>query len=180
MKKLVFLGLAVLVLVHSTVAVWTQKPFTPLLTRPQGSQGCQKIRIYFLQIKVLSSCAKIAQKRHKLQKSSKLKKKCQKNPVFLDIFEYSSIWGQSQRTKPYMACLVDPGASFDTPGTPGSASIVEISAFQYLFLIFLYDSATWRIFFTILKLKPDVTFINLTCIKVAISLFIARMAGFSK
>ena len=73
-----------------TVAVWTLKPFTPLLTRPQGSQGCQKIR-FFLQIKVLSSCAKIAQKRHKLQKLSKLKKNCQKNPVFLDIFEYSSI-----------------------------------------------------------------------------------------
>ena len=28
-----------------------------------------------------------------------------------------------------MACLVDPGASFDTPDTPGSVSIVEISAF---------------------------------------------------
>ena len=81
--------------IQSTVVVWTQKQFTPLLTRPQGSQGCQKIRIYFLQIKVLSFCAKIAQKRHKLWKSSKLKKKCQKNPVFLDIFKYSSIWGQS-------------------------------------------------------------------------------------
>ena len=58
--------------------------------------------------------------------------------------------------------LVDPGASFDSPGTPGGASIEEISAFYYLFLIFLYDSATWRIFFIILKLKPDVTFIDLT------------------
>ena len=89
---------------YITVAVWTQKPFTPLLTRPQGSQGCQKIR-FFLQIKVLSSCAKIAQKRHKLWKLSKLKKKTvRKNHVFLDIFEYSSIWG---RTKSQMACLVD-------------------------------------------------------------------------
>ena len=26
----------------------------------------------------------------------------------------------------HMACLVDPGASFDTPGTPGGALIVEI------------------------------------------------------
>ena len=41
-------------------------------------------------------------------------------------------------------------------------------------------SAIWRIFFIILKLKPDVTFIDLTCLKVTISLFIARMAGFSK
>ena len=27
-----------------TVAVWTQKPFIPLLTRPQEYQGCQKMR----------------------------------------------------------------------------------------------------------------------------------------
>ena len=31
----------------STVAVWTQNPFTLLLTRPKGSQGCQKSRILF-------------------------------------------------------------------------------------------------------------------------------------
>ena len=29
-----------------TVAVWTPKKFFPLLTRPQGSQGCQKIRFF--------------------------------------------------------------------------------------------------------------------------------------
>ena len=76
---------------HATVAVWTQKKFFPLLTRPQGSQGCQKITFYFLKMKLFSFCAKIALKRHKLQKPSKLKKKCQKKPVFLDFFEYSSI-----------------------------------------------------------------------------------------
>ena len=69
-----------------------------------------------------------------------------------------------------MACLVDLGTSFDTPGTPGGASIVEIQEFLDLFLIFLADSATWRIFFIILKLKPDVTSIDLTRIKVTISL----------
>ena len=78
-----------------TVAVWTQKKIFPLLTRPQGSQGCQKITFYFSKMKLFSFCAKIALKRHKLQKPSKLKKKCQKNPVFLDFFKYSSIWGQS-------------------------------------------------------------------------------------
>ena len=36
-----------------------------------------------LKMKLFSFCAKIAPKRHKLQKSSKLKKKCQKNPCFL-------------------------------------------------------------------------------------------------
>ena len=30
-----------------TVAVWTQKKFFPLLIRPQGSQGCQKITFFF-------------------------------------------------------------------------------------------------------------------------------------
>ena len=86
-------------------------------------------------------------------------KKYQKTSVFLDFFKYSSIWGQSHM------------ASFDTSGNP---------AFQYLFLIFLYDSATWWNFLTFLKLKLGVTFIDLTCIKVTISLFIARMAEFSK
>jgi hypothetical protein len=62
---------------------------------PPGVPGVSKNHIFFSQIKVLSFCPKIAQKRHKLQKWSKLKKKCQKTPVFLDIFEYSSIWGQS-------------------------------------------------------------------------------------
>ena len=80
---------------QGTVAVWTPKKFFPLLIRPQGSQGCQKITFFFSQMKVFSFCAKIAPKRHKLKKTSKLKKKCQKNPVFLDIFKYSSILGQS-------------------------------------------------------------------------------------
>ena len=57
-----------------TVAVSTQNPFTQLLTRPQGYQGCQKIRIIFLQMKLLSSCTKIDPKRHKLRKMSKLEK----------------------------------------------------------------------------------------------------------
>ena len=60
---------------------------------PRGPRGVKKSD--FLQIKLLSFCAKIAPKRHKLQKLSKLKKKCQKIPVFLAIFKYSSIWGQS-------------------------------------------------------------------------------------
>ena len=63
------------------------KKFFPLLTRPQGSQGCQKITFFFLQMKLFSFCAKIAPKRHKLQKPSKLKKKCQKNPCFLRLFQ---------------------------------------------------------------------------------------------
>ena len=120
--------------------------FKSIWTRPQGSQGCQKITFIFLQMKLFSFCAKIASKRHKVEKPSKLTKKCQKNPVFLDIFEYSSIWGQSQRSKPQMACLVDPGASFDTPGTPGGGSIQKESRFQCLFLRFLSGGAPYNFF----------------------------------
>ena len=50
--------------------------------------------IFFSQMKLFSFCAKIAPKRHKLQKSSKLKKKCQKTLVFFDFFKSSSFWGQ--------------------------------------------------------------------------------------
>ena len=62
------------------------KKIFPLLTCPQGSQGCQKITFYFLKMKMFSFWAKIALKIHKLQKPSKLKKKCQKNPCFLKYF----------------------------------------------------------------------------------------------
>ena len=106
-----------------------QKKIFPLLTRPQGSQVCQKITFFFQQMKLFSFCAKIAPKRHKLKKTIKIKEKMSKNPVFLDIFECSSILGQSQRTKPQLACLVDPGASFEAPGIPGGGSIVEIQEF---------------------------------------------------
>ena len=71
------------------------KKFLSTIDAPPGVPGVSKNHIFFLQMKLLSFCAKIASKRHKLQKPSKLKKKCQKNPVFLDFFEYSSNWGQS-------------------------------------------------------------------------------------
>ena len=59
-----------------------------------GVPGVSKNQNFFLQIKVLSFCANIAPKRHKLRKIVKIEKKCQKTPVFLEYFEYSSIWGQ--------------------------------------------------------------------------------------
>ena len=37
-----------------------------------------------------------------------------------------------------MVCLVDPGASFDTPGTPGGTSIADISG-DISFLIIVFD-----------------------------------------
>ena len=40
----------------ATQPVRTLFLFKSIWTRPQGSQGCQKIRIFFSQLKVLSSC----------------------------------------------------------------------------------------------------------------------------
>ena len=77
---------AVLELQTSTVAVWTPKTFFPLLTRPQGSQGCQKIRFFFLQMKMFSFCAKIAPRGHKLQKTIKIEEKVSNKPCFLGLF----------------------------------------------------------------------------------------------
>ena len=64
-----------------TVAVWTQKNSFNYWRPPQGPRGVKKSH-FFLQMKLFSFCAKIAPKRHKLQKPSKLKKKCQKTPLF--------------------------------------------------------------------------------------------------
>ena len=70
-----------------TVAVWPQKTFFPLLIRPQGSQGCQKITFFFSQMKVFSFCAKIDPNRHKLKKTIKIEEKMSKNPCFLRYFQ---------------------------------------------------------------------------------------------
>ena len=47
---------------HPTLAVWTPKEFFPLLTRPQGSQGCQKIGQDPLNMPYEVWCANIAPK----------------------------------------------------------------------------------------------------------------------
>ena len=68
--------------------------FKSIWIRPQGSQGCQKMRQDPLNMPFEVWCANIAPERHKLRKTVKIEKKCQKNLVFLEYFEYSSIWGQ--------------------------------------------------------------------------------------
>ena len=68
---------------HFTVAVWTQKPLTPLLTHSQGSQWSQKIRIFILQIKLLSSCTKILRNKGTNFKSCQNWKKNVKKTLFI-------------------------------------------------------------------------------------------------
>ena len=53
---------------------------------PPGVLGVSKNQKFFLQIKLLSSCAKIAPKRHKLQKIVKIEEKMKKKPCFLRLF----------------------------------------------------------------------------------------------
>jgi hypothetical protein len=51
-----------------------------------GVPRVSKNQIFFLQIKLLSFCAKIAQKRHKLGKIVKIEKKMSKKPCFHRVF----------------------------------------------------------------------------------------------
>ena len=78
----------------TTVAVWTPKNFFPLLIRPQGSQGCQKIT-FFYKWKCFPFALRLPPKDTNFKNHQNWRKKCQKTPVFLDFFKYSSIWGQS-------------------------------------------------------------------------------------
>ena len=55
------------------------------------SQGCQKIRFFFLQIKLLSSCTKIDLKLHKLPKTVKIEKNCHKN-IFAPNLQWHVYW----------------------------------------------------------------------------------------
>ena len=62
--------------------------YSNLYGRAPGVSGVSK---NMLQIKLLSSCAKIAPKRRKLRKIVKIEKICQKKLGFLEYFKYSSI-----------------------------------------------------------------------------------------
>ena len=62
-----------------TVAVWTQKTFFPLLIRPQGSQGCQKMHQDPLNVPFEVWCANIAPKLKNIRK-------CLRKQLFFDIF----------------------------------------------------------------------------------------------
>ena len=79
---------------RDTQPVRTLFLFKSIWIRLQGSQGCQKMCKDPLNMPFEVWCANIAPERHKLRKTIKIGKKCQKTAVFLDIFKYSSIWGQ--------------------------------------------------------------------------------------
>ena len=74
---------------YITQPVWTLFLFKSIWIRPQGSQGYQEVRQGPLNMQFEVWCANIAPKRHNLPKTVKIEKKCQKNLVFLEYFEYS-------------------------------------------------------------------------------------------
>ena len=63
-----------------TVAVWTEIFFSPLLTRPQGSQGCQKMCLNPLSLNLEIWCANMEPKPNFKKPASKLNKKIIKKP----------------------------------------------------------------------------------------------------
>ena len=65
-----------------TVAVWPENPFSLLLTRPQGPQGCQMKRNHSLNMQLEVWCAKIDPKLNKLEKTNKIEKNSSKMSVF--------------------------------------------------------------------------------------------------
>merc|ERR1739836_180220 len=73
---------------QATVAVWPENPFPPLLTRPQGPQGCQMKQNDSLNMPLEVWCAKIDPKLNKLEKTIKNEKKLIKNVCFLKVFQF--------------------------------------------------------------------------------------------
>ena len=63
--------------------------FTPLLTCPQGCQGCQIIQTTKLKSTLVSWSAKIQPKLKKLWKTVKIEQKLSKKPCFLKVFPIS-------------------------------------------------------------------------------------------
>ena len=66
----------------TTVAVWPKNPFSLLLTRPQGPQGCQMKQNHSLNMPLEVWCAKIDPKLNKLEKTIKIEKNSSKMSVF--------------------------------------------------------------------------------------------------
>ena len=115
--------------------------FTPLLTRTQGCQGCQKIQTTKL-MSLVSWSAKIQPKLKKLWKTVKIELKWSKKPCFLHFIEL----GLNLSTSTYQSGLQFGLPDFWHHWRPWGMSIEEISLFEDVFLIFLYHWAIWWFF----------------------------------
>ena len=103
----------------------------------QGPQGCQKVHKNMLQITLLSSCANIAPKRHKLWKIVKIEKKCQKKPVFLEYFQIFFNLGAIFAHQTSNGMFSGPRRIFWHPWDPwGRIHIEEIKVLVFVFKFF--------------------------------------------
>jgi hypothetical protein len=150
--------------------------FTPLLTRPQGCQGCQKIRTTKLKSTLVSWSAKIQPKLKKLWKTIKIEQKLSKKPYFLKVFQilFNLGWILALQLPKVVFSLVL--QIFWHPWHPrGRVNSGDIIVLRFVSDIFLLQRHL-AIFFILYKLKSDIMCIDLTFKKVTISLFRATMA----
>jgi hypothetical protein len=75
---------------------------------------------------------------------------------------------------------VDNFASLDTPGDPGGVKVVELSAFEKYISCFVTAAPPWWIFFTFMKMLPNVTFISMVIKKVFFSVLLATILTFQQ
>ena len=133
LKNLLYISSLILFTIHNYVVnihsyyitqpVWTLFLFKSIWIRPHRSQGCQKTRFSFSQIKQLSFCANIAPKRHKLQKNIKIEKKCKKNPCFLRVFQIFFILGPILAHQTSNTVFSEPWTTSRHTRDPGARSI---------------------------------------------------------
>ena len=139
--------------------------FTPLLTRHQRCQGCQKIRTTKLKSTLVSWSAKIQPKLKKLWKTVKIEQKLSKKPCFLKVFWILFNLGQILTLLLTTEAFSLVFRIFWHPWHPwGRVNSGYILVLKFVFDIFV-PQCHLAIFFTLFKLKPDITCIDLTSIK---------------
>ena len=79
--------------------------FTPLLTCPQGCQGCQKIQTTKLKSTLVSWSTKIQPKLKKLWKIVKIEQKLSKKLCFLKFFQFFFQFGLNLSTPTHQSGL---------------------------------------------------------------------------
>ena len=140
----------------------TKIRFTPLLTRPQGCQGCQKIRMTKLKSTLVSWSAKIQPKLKKLWKTVKIEEKLSKKSCFLKVFQilFNFGWILALQLNKVVFRLVF--RIFWHPWHPW----VRVNSGDIIFLRFVFDIFVLQrhlpIFFILFKLMPDITCIDLS------------------
>ena len=121
--------------------------FTPLLTCPQGCQGCQKIWTTKLKSTLLSWSSKIQPKFKKLWKTIKIEQKLSNKPCFLKVLQisFNLDWILAEWTSVWLSRI------FWDPWHPwGRVNTGVMFVLRFVFDIFV-RSAIWCFFSFFLK-----------------------------